>query len=403
MNVVERFIRYAKIDTQSKEDMKTSPSTDKQWALAKLLEQECLELGLENVEISEHGIVTATLPANVKNKPVMGWIAHMDTSPELSGANVNPQFVENYDGGIIALNESYSLDPGEFPELLNYTGQTLITTDGTTLLGADDKAGIAEIMSAIATLIDQPEIPHGEIRIAFTPDEEVGNGADNFDVEAFGADFAYTVDGGAVGSIEYENFNAATGYVTIQGRGVHTGSAKNKMLNASRLAFEFDGLLPSFDRPEYTEGYEGFFHLMHTEGSVEEGKLVYLLRDHDENRFAWRKDFFVECANQLNRKYGTDAVSVHVQDSYQNMKEKILPHFHIVQTALDAMESLGISPSVDPIRGGTDGARLSFMGLPCPNLFTGGHNFHGRYEFIPVPSMEKAVALLVEIATRYAK
>ncbi len=403
MNVVERFIRYAKIDTQSKEDVKTSPSTDKQWVLAKLLEEECLALGLENVGISDHGIVTATLPGNVENKPVIGWIAHMDTSPELSGADVNPQFVENYDGGIIPLNDTYALDPAEFPELLNYTGQTLITTDGTTLLGADDKAGIAEIMSAIATLMDQPEIPHGEIRIAFTPDEEVGNGADNFDVAAFGADFAYTVDGGAVGSIEYENFNAATGYVTIQGRGVHTGSAKNKMLNAGRLAFEFDGLLPSFDRPEYTEGYEGFFHLMHTEGTVEESKLVYLLRDHDEDRFAWRKDFFVECANQLNRKYGTEAVSVRIQDSYQNMKEKILPHFHIVQTALDAMESLDIVPSVDPIRGGTDGARLSFMGLPCPNLFTGGHNFHGRYEFIPVPSMEKAVALLVEIATRYAK
>jgi len=403
MKVVERFIRYAKIDTQSKENVKTSPSTDKQWKLAKLLEEECLQLGLKDVKLSEHGILTATLPANVDNKPVIGWISHMDTSPELSGANVDPQFIENYDGGVINLNEETTLDPSEFPELLNYQGQTLITTDGNTLLGADDKAGIAEIMAAIETFVKNPDLPHGTIRIAFTPDEEVGHGADHFDVEAFACDFAYTVDGGALGSIEYENFNAATGFVTIKGRGVHTGSAKNKMINASRLAFEFDGLLPSFDRPEYTEGYEGFYHLMKTEGTVEEAKLVYLLRDHDEDRFAWRKDYFAECANQLNRKYGSEAVSVQIHDSYQNMKEKVLPHYHIIQTALDAMESLEITPSVDPIRGGTDGARLSFMGLPCPNLFTGGHNFHGRYEFIPVPSMEKAVDLLVEIATRYAK
>lgn len=403
MNVVKRFIRYAKIDTQSEENAKTSPSTSKQLQLAQLLKEECLEMGLKDVQISDYGIVTATLPGNVADAPVIGWIAHMDTSPELSGAHVNPQFIENYDGGIIPLNDTYALDPTEFPELLNYQGQTLITTDGNTLLGADDKAGIAEIMTAVDTLIQNPKLPHGTIRIAFTPDEEVGSGADHFDVEAFGADFAYTVDGGALGSIEYENFNAATGFVTIRGRGVHTGSAKNKMVNASRLAFEFDQLLPAFDRPEYTEGYEGFFHMMNMEGTVEEAKLVYLLRDHDETRFAWRKDYFMACANQLNRKVGSEVVSVEVHDTYQNMKEKIVPHFHIVQTALDAMEELDITPSVDPIRGGTDGARLSFIGLPCPNLFTGGHNFHGRYEFIPVSSMEKAVDLLVEIAKRYAK
>lgn len=402
MNVVERFIRYAKIDTQSKEDAGQVPSTSKQLHLANLLKEECEALGLKDVGISKFGTVSATLPGNSNHAPTIGWIAHMDTSPEISGENVKPQFIENYDGGVIPLNDDYRLDPDEFPELLNYKGQTLITTDGTTLLGADDKAGIAEIMAAVEILVQNPDIPHGTIRIAFTPDEEVGHGTDHFDAGQFGADFAYTVDGGALGSIEYENFNAATGFVTIQGRGVHTGSAKHKMINANHLAMEFDALLPSFDRPEYTEGYEGFFHLMKSEGSVEEAKLVYLLRDHDEAQFAWRKNYFAECAHQLNRKYGSDCVSIRVQDSYQNMKEKILPHFHIVQTALDAMETLEITPSIDPIRGGTDGARLSFMGLPCPNLFTGGHNFHGRYEFIPVSSMEKATLLLVEIAKRYA-
>jgi tripeptide aminopeptidase len=398
MNVVERFIKYAKIDTQSRENVTSAPSTPKQFNLARQLEEECKALGLTDILVTDTCILTATLPANVEGAPVMGWIAHMDTSPELSGANVRPQFVENYDGGIIQLNESYRLDPAEFPELLDYQGQTLITTDGTTLLGADDKAGIAEIMTAVETLVNHPEIPRGTIRIAFTPDEEVGHGTDHFDVEEFGADFAYTMDGGRIGSLEYENFNAATAFVTIKGRGVHTGSAKNKMISAARLAMEFDSLLPDFDRPEYTEGYEGFFHLMRSEGTVEDAKLVYLLRDHDPDRFAWRKDFFAACAQQINRKIGMEAVSVSIHDSYQNMREKIMPHFQIVQTALDAMESLEITPYVEPIRGGTDGARLSFMGLPCPNLFTGGHNFHGRFEFIPVPSMEKASDLLVEIA-----
>lgn len=400
MTVVERFIRYVKINTQSKEGTGQFPSTDVQWDLARLLEEECKDLGLTQVSVSEHGIVTATLPGNTDGAPTMGWIAHMDTAPDLSGAHVQPQFIKNYDGGVISLNQQFELNPADFPELKDYLGQTLITTDGNTLLGADDKAGIAEILTAIEILIQNPSIPHGTIRLAFTPDEEVGQGADNFDVTAFAADFAYTMDGGALGSIEFENFNAASGTVTIRGRNVHPGSAKHKMINANHVAMEFDALLPTFDRPEYTEGYEGFFHLMNTDASVEEATMNYIIRDHDESAFEWRKAFFVKCAEQLNQKYGQELISVRVQDSYQNMKNMILPHYHVVQNALDAMEALGIIPKIDPIRGGTDGARLSYMGLPCPNLFTGGHNYHGRYEFIPVESMEKAVSLLVEIAKR---
>ena len=400
MTVVERFIRYVKINTQSKEGTDQFPSTDVQWELARLLEEECKDLGLTQVSVSEYGIVTATLPGNIDGAPVMGWIAHMDTSPDLSGDQVQPQFIENYDGGIISLNKQFKLNPADFPELKDYLGQTLITTDGNTLLGADDKAGIAEILTAIETLVQNPELPHGTIKLAFTPDEEVGQGADNFDVAAFAADFAYTIDGGALGSIEFENFNAASGTVTIQGRNVHPGSAKHKMINANHLAMEFDAMLPTFDRPEYTEGYEGFFHLMKTNASVEEATLDYIIRDHDASAFEWRKSYFLKCANQLNEKYKQELISVCIEDSYQNMKEMILPHYHVVQNALDAMEAIGITPRIDPIRGGTDGARLSYMGLPCPNLFTGGHNYHGRYEFIPVESMEKAVSLLVEIAKR---
>lgn len=400
MTVVERFIRYVKINTQSEEGTAQSPSTHVQWDLAHLLEEECKALGLSQVDVSEHGIVTATLPANIDGAPTMGWIAHMDTSPDLSGDQVQPRFIENYDGKAIQLNEKYTLSPDDFPELTDYMGQTLITTDGNTLLGADDKAGIAEILTAIEVLIQNPDYPHGTIRLAFTPDEEVGQGTDHFDVTAFASDFAYTVDGGALGSIEFENFHAASGIVTIQGRNVHPGSAKHKMINANHLAQEFDALLPHFDRPEYTEGYEGFFHLMKTHASVEEASLNYIIRDHDAKTFQWRKDFFIKCTNQLNQKYDQKLVSVTVEDSYQNMKEMILPQYHVVQTALDSMEAIGITPRIDPIRGGTDGARLSYMGLPCPNLFTGGHNYHGRYEFIPVESMEKAVELLVEIAKK---
>lgn len=403
MTVVERFIRYVKINTQSQEGTGQFPSTDVQWDLARLLEEECKDLGLTQVSVSKHGIVTATLPGNIEGAPTMGWIAHMDTSPDLSGDQVQPQFTENYDGGIISLNQQFELNPADFPELKDYLGQTLITTDGNTLLGADDKAGIAEILTAIETLVQNPDLPHGTIKLAFTPDEEVGQGADNFDVAAFAADFAYTMDGGALGSIEFENFNAASGIVTIQGRNVHPGSAKHKMINANHVAMEFDTLLPSFDRPEYTQGYEGFFHLMKTDATVEEATLDYIIRDHDASTFEWRKEYFIKCAEQLNRKYGQDLVSVCIEDSYQNMKEMILPHYHVVQNALDAMEAIGITPRIDPIRGGTDGARLSYMGLPCPNLFTGGHNYHGRYEFIPVESMEKAVSLLVEIAKRTIK
>jgi tripeptide aminopeptidase len=403
MTVVERFIRYVKINTQSEEGTARFPSTDVQWDLARLLVEECKNLGLTQVFVSEHGIVTATLPSNTEGAPTMGWIAHMDTSPDLSGNHVQPRFVENYDGGSIQLNENYELNPADFPELKNYLGQTIITTDGNTLLGADDKAGIAEILTALEILIQNPDLPHGTIRLAFTPDEEVGHGTSNFDITAFGADFAYTIDGGALGSIEFENFNAAAGIVTIQGRNVHPGGAKHKMINANHLAMEFDALLPHFDRPEYTDDYEGFFHLMKTDASVEEAKLVYIIRDHDASTFEWRKNFFIKCANQLNQKYNQELVSVHVKDSYQNMREMIMPHYHVVQTALDAMETIGVTPRVDPIRGGTDGARLSYLGLPCPNLFTGGHNYHGRYEFIPVESMEKAVAVLVEIAKRTSK
>lgn len=403
MTVVERFIRYAKMNTQSKEGADQSPSTDVQWDLAHLLVKECTDLGLSQVKVSEHGIVTATLPGNTDGAPTMGWIAHMDTATDLSGEHVQPTFVANYNGEAIQLNEKYTLSPDDFPELRDYIGQTLITTDGNTLLGADDKAGIAEILTAIEFLIQNPDLPHGTIRLGFTPDEEVGQGADHFDVTGFAADFAYTIDGGALGSIEFENFNAASGIVTIQGRNVHPGSAKHKMINANHLAMEFDALLPHFDRPEYTNDYEGFFHLMKTDASVEEATLDYIIRDHDANTFEWRKDFFIKCANQLNQKYKQELVSVCVKDSYQNMKEMILPHYHVVQTALDSMEAVGVTPRIDPIRGGTDGARLSYLGLPCPNLFTGGHNYHGRFEFIPVESMEKAVNVLVELAKRVSK
>jgi tripeptide aminopeptidase len=403
MTVVERFIRYAKMNTQSKEGTDQSPSTDVQWDLAHLLVKECTNLGLSQVKVSEHGIVTATLPGNTDSAPTMGWIAHMDTATDLSGEHVQPKFVENYNGEDIQLNEKYTLSPDDFPELRDYIGQTLITTDGNTLLGADDKAGIAEILTAIEILIQNPDLPHGTIRLGFTPDEEIGQGADHFAVTEFAADFAYTIDGGALGSIEFENFNAASGIVTIQGRNVHPGSAKHKMINANHLAMEFDALLPHFDRPEYTDEYEGFFHLMKTHASVEQATLDYIIRDHDAKTFEWRKNFFTKCANQLNQKYKQELVSVCIKDSYQNMKEMILPHYHVVQTALDSMEAVGVTPRIDPIRGGTDGARLSYLGLPCPNLFTGGHNYHGRFEFIPVESMEKAVNVLVELAKRASK
>jgi len=399
--VVEKFLRYAKIDTISDCSSKTHPSTEKQWNLARLLADELQEIGLADVTLDEHAYVTATLPTNIEKDdvPVIGFIAHMDTSPDMSGANVNPQIIENYDGKEIILNKDKKviLSPDEFPELLKYRGQTLITTDGTTLLGTDDKAGIAEIMTAIEQLVAHPEVKHGTIKIAFTPDKEIGHGTDFFDVKKFGADFAYTLDGGEVGELEYENFNAAEAKIFIQGRNVHPGTAKNKMHNAIHIAIELNNMLPVNERPEYTEKYEGFFHLMEFNGTVEEAFLKYIIRDHDSDKFEAKKKMISDVAAFLNEKSGPGTVNLDLKDQYYNMREKILPVMHIVQIAERAMKDIGITPCIKPIRGGTDGARLSFDGLPTPNIFTGSHNRHGKFEFIPIQSMEKAVEVILKI------
>ncbi len=401
--VVERFLRYAAIDTQSAEDAECFPSTDKQKSLARLLAAELAEMGAADVYFDEDKCyVYAAIPATDggKQPKVLGFISHMDTSPEVSGANVKPQFWENYDGGeiVLSVEKGIVLSPEVFPELRGYIGKTLITTDGNTLLGADDKAGVAEIMTMAQELLSHPEIPHGRIAVAFTPDEEVGGGVDFFDLERFGADYAYTVDGGGIGELEYENFNAASADVEIHGVSVHTGEAKNKMKNASYIAMEFDGMLPAKERPEYTEGYEGFFCLMSMSGDIENASLSYLIRDHDKACFADRKALVERAALSLNNKYGEGTVTLSVRDSYYNMREKIEPFMFLVDNAKRAMESLGITPAVKPIRGGTDGARLSYMGLPCPNICTGGHNFHGRYEFVCAESMEQIVKLLTLLA-----
>ncbi len=404
--VVDRFLRYVRIDTQSDEHSSSVPSTDKQWALARLLVQELETLGLEDVSVDDRCYVMATLPANTdRPAPVLGLIAHMDTSPDFSGTDVSPQIHRNYDGGEIILNEKKQivLSPADFPELLEYTGQDLITTDGTTLLGADDKAGVAEIMTALAFLQEHPEIPYGTVKVAFTPDEEIGRGADHFDVNKFGADFAFTVDGGELGELEYENFNAALATVTFTGRNVHPGTAKDKMINSMHVATEFNTLLPPHERPEHTEGYEGFYHLIDMQGTVERTVMRYLVRDHDRQRFEERKKYLRQVASLLREKYGKKSVSLRIKDQYYNMKEKIGPVSYIIDLAREAMEECGVTPKVKPIRGGTDGARLSYMGLPTPNLFTGGHNFHGRYEFIPVPSMEKATEVIVKIVEKSGK
>lgn len=411
MNVVDRFLKYVTYDTQSSYDSTTVPSTEKQLEFAKALVEELKALGLSDVKLDPHGIVYATLPANElgKNAPVIGLIAHIDTSPDMSGADVKPQIVRNYDGGDIVLNQEQGivLSPRDFPELKQYVGEDLITTDGTTLLGADDKAGIAEIITAVEYLINHPEIPHGTIRLAFTPDEEIGAGVDNFDVEAFGADFAYTVDGGVLGELEYENFNAASARVRIQGRNVHPGAAKGKMINSMILAQEYLSLFPPDETPATTEGYEGFYHLTNIQGTVEETILKFIIRDFDKENFARRKQFMVDAAETINRKYGPNTVTVEVTDQYYNMKEKIEPVFHIVELAQQAMKEVGVTPIIRPVRGGTDGARLSYMGLPTPNLFTGGMNYHGRYECIVISAMHKAVEVIVKIAelcaTNYAK
>jgi tripeptide aminopeptidase len=402
--VTDRFLAYVRIDTQSDENSSSTPSTEKQLDLAGLLVQELKDIGLEEVEIDEHGYIMATLPANSdKTIPVIGFIAHMDTSPDMSGENVNPRIIRNYDGKEIQLDTQCKviLSPADFPELLDYRGQDLITTDGTTLLGADDKAGIAEILTAMEYLQHHPEISHGKIRVAFTVDEEIGRGADKFDVEKFGAEYAYTLDGGRIGELEFENFNAALATVHVQGRNVHPGTAKDAMINAIHLGMEFNSLLPVQQRPEYTQGYEGFFHLIDFKGEVEEATFRYIIRDHDREKFGKKKKFIQECAGFMNQKYGEGRVHVELKDQYFNMREKVEPVKFIVDIAEEAMKNLDIQPIIKPIRGGTDGSKLSYMGLPCPNIFAGGHNFHGKYEYVPVQSMEKAVEVIVRIAALY--
>ena len=398
MDIIERFLNYTKFDTQSSEDSEYVPSTEKQLVFARYLKNELEREGLEDVTLNEQGYIYATLPANVKGKvPVIGFISHYDTSPDCSGANVNPRIVNHYSGGDIELSEGIILSPRKFPELLQHIGEDLIVTDGHTLLGADDKAGIAEIVQAMAYLKEHKEIKHGKIRVAFNPDEEIGMGAHHFDVDKFGCEWAYTMDGGDVGELEYENFNAASAKITIKGVSVHPGYAKGKMINASLLAAEFVGLLPSDERPETTEGYQGFYHLTGIQTQTEQAKLSYIIRDHDREKFEARKRFIKNAVEQMNRKYGEGTVSVELTDQYYNMKEKIDPQMHVIDIVLKAMQEVGVAPKVKPIRGGTDGAQLSFKGLPCPNIFAGGINFHGPYEFVPVQSMEKAQQVIIKI------
>lgn len=399
MTVTDRFLSYVAFDTQSDELTNMTPSTPGQMIFAEYLKEQLEGMGLEDISLDANGYLMATLPANCDtDAPVIGFIAHLDTSPDMSGKHVKPRIVEGYDGLDITLNEKEGivLSPMEFPELLNYVGQDLIVTDGTTLLGADDKAGIAEIVTAVAYLQAHPEIKHGKIRIAFNPDEEIGQGAHKFDVARFGADFAYTMDGGAVGELEFENFNAASAKVIIRGRNVHPGSAKHKMINSMRVATQFIVMLPRWETPEHTEGYEGFYHLVGIEGTVEQTVLTYIIRDHDRARFESRKKEIEHLVRKTNTEY-PGCASVDIRDQYYNMREKIEPVMHVVELAEKAMLEAGVQPKVQPIRGGTDGAQLSFKGLPCPNIFAGGENFHGRYEYVAIPSMEKATDVIVNI------
>lgn len=406
MKVHERFLNYVKFDTQSVPDVEIIPSSDKQKILGQYLVEEMKSLGIKDAFMDEHCYVYGTLEKNTDKKtPVIGFIAHMDTSPDMPGNGIKARIIENYDGSDIVLNseKDITMKTEMFEHLLNYVGNDLIVTDGTTLLGADNKAGIAEILSMAEYFVNNPDAEHGTIKIAFTPDEEVGSGADMFDVKGFGADFAYTVDGGELGEIEYENFNAASAKVTINGVNIHPGSAKNKMKNSILIGMEFQNMLPIHERPDSTENYEGFSHLNDMSGDVEKTHLNYIIRDHSNEKFEAKKDRFLKTADFLNNKYGEGTVIVELKDSYYNMKEKILPHMHIIETAKQALLNIGIEPEIVPIRGGTDGARLSYMGLPCPNLCTGGHNYHGRYEYIPVQSMEKVVEMLKEIVRLYTK
>lgn len=398
MNITERFLNYTKFDTQSAEDSETVPSTSKQLIFAKYLKEELENEGLADVEMDEMGYIYATLKANTKKDiPTIGFISHYDTSTDCSGAGIKPRIVANYDGQDIELSPGIISSPKKFPELLDHVGEDLIVTDGTTLLGADDKAGIAEIVQAMCYLRDHDEIKHGDIRVGFNPDEEIGMGAHHFDVEKFGCQWAYTMDGGDLGNLEYENFNAAAAKVYIKGVSVHTGYAKGKMVNANRLACEFNSYIPDTDIPETTEGYQGFYHLLNIESRTEEAKLSYIIRDHDRNKFEDRKDFMESIAKKMNEKYGEGTVKVELRDQYYNMKEKIDPCMHVIDIVVKAMQDCGVAPKVEPIRGGTDGAQLSFRGLPCPNIFAGGVNFHGPYEFVSVQVMEKAVQVIVKI------
>ena len=398
MTITERFLNYTKFDTQSSEEGGCVPSTKKQLVFAEYLKKELEAEGLDDVEMDEKGYIYATLKANMRDDvPTIGFIAHYDTSPDCSGADIKPQIVSHYDGSDIELSPDIVSSPQKFPELLQHVGEDLIVTDGTTLLGADDKAGIAEIVQAMVYLQQHKEIKHGKIRIAFNPDEEIGMGARHFDVDRFGCDWAYTMDGGDVGELEFENFNAASAKIVIRGISVHPGYAKDKMVNANRLAAEFIRQLPDDETPEQTEGYQGFYHLTSIQSNVEEARLSYIIRDHDRDRFEDRKRFIERVAREMNGRYGEGTVSAEVKDQYYNMKEKIDPQMHVIDLVLHAMQEVGVSPKVKPIRGGTDGAQLSFRGLPCPNIFAGGVNFHGPYEFVPIQSMEKAMLVIVKI------
>jgi len=401
--ILDRFLKYVSFDTQSDENSETCPSTKKQFDLANYVKDELIKLGLKDVSLDENCYLMGTLPANTDKKvPTIGFLAHFDTSPDMSGANIKPQIIENYKGGDIELKgNNLKLSPSVFPELNHHIGHTLITTDGTTLLGADDKAGITEILTAIEYLVQHPEIKHGTIKVGFTPDEEIGRGVDKFDVKKFNADFAYTMDGSSLGELEYENFNAAEARLKINGRNVHPGYAKDKMLNAILIGMELNALLPVNQRPEFTQSYDGFFHIIKFEGTVENASFKYIIRDHDRTKFEQKKKLISDCVELLNKRYGEGVIELILKDQYFNMKEKVEPQIHIVETAKKAMEELEIEPVVVPIRGGTDGARLSYMGLPCPNIFAGGLNFHGKFEFVSLDVMEKATQVILKIVELY--
>lgn len=405
MELKERFLKYVAIDTQSSEESETFPSTEKQWTLLNLLVEEMKALGLTEVSIDKYGYAMGTIPESegCGDAPVIGFLAHVDTSPDMSGENVRPRIIENYDGSDIVLNNALTMRVADFPELKNFVGHTLIHTDGTTLLGADDKAGVAEIMTAAEYLLAHPEIKHGKIRIGFTPDEEIGRGVDFFDVKAFGADFAYTMDGGYEGELEYENFNAASAKIAIQGRNVHPGYAKNKMINAIEVACELNSLIPATERPQYTEGYEGFYHCVGLNGTVEQATISYIIRDHDADKFEQKKVWMWSVVDLLKKKYGEQVLTLTLKDQYYNMRKMVEPHPQVIELAKKAMTEAGVAPIVRPIRGGTDGARLSFMGLPCPNIFAGGMNFHGKFEYCSLDSMQRAMQVIVNLARLWAE